>query len=201
MSEWRLFDKGTVPEFTTPGWYEPRDAAPHIDEAGHADRLRMSADLASDAIGRYRPQWLHDVGCGDGGFLTLLRDRGRTLPMYGADLAAANVTAAQARGHAAVLADWVTDPPADMTEMVTALEVLEHLLDPHDFLTRLARSAKWLVASSPYTETPDSHYEYHAWAWDLSGYRDMLSRAGWDVVQQNTVWISQVIVARSFVTT
>lgn len=195
VTEWRLFEEGTTPEFTTPGWYRPRDAAPHIDQAGHSERLRVTADVTAALISQQPIRDLADVGCGDGGFMTLLGNRGVSIPMRGADLAAANVTAARLRGHDASLADWVTSPPTG--DLVTCLEVLEHLTDPHGYARELAGRFSWLVASSPFNETPDSHYPYHAWAWDLDGYKDMLTAAGWQLVSQRTSWICQIVVARS----
>ena len=53
----------------------------------------------------------------------------------------------------------------------------------------------WLVASSPYTETDEAHYEFHLWAWDSDGYRELMERNGWRVIAQQYAWISQVILA------
>jgi hypothetical protein len=66
--------------------------------------------------------------------------------------------------------------------MVTLSEVVEHLADPHQFLSTLPGDT--LVVSSPSAETDEWHYADHAWAWDLDGYRDLVSNAGWHVVKQ-----------------
>jgi hypothetical protein len=89
---------------------------------------------------------------------------------------------------------WEAEVPDDT--VIVATEMLEHLVHPHAFVHRLAgTNAKWLVASSPYTETADSHYEFHTWAWDIPGYTALLENNGWRVIKTGTAWISQVLLA------
>jgi hypothetical protein len=86
----------------------------------------------------------------------------------------------------------------DPADCVVATEFLEHLVDPHGMSRAVHRSgAKWMVASSPYTETADSHYDYHLWAWDQAGYAAMLTGAGWRIVRQGTAWICQVVLCEA----
>lgn len=195
--EWQLFPAGTVPEWTTPEWYANRDAAPHLEQEGHSDRLQLTAMLVQQAIQAGADQII-DLGAGDGGLLSILP---HDIKKFGYDLQQSNVDAAAGRGQQVSVLDVVSDP--SWKELVTpstcliATEMLEHLIDPHDFVSQLFDTgAHWLVASSPYTETDAQHYEYHTWAWDQAGYTKMLIMAKWITLRQQTAWISQVVLAR-----
>lgn len=203
--EARLFEEGTVPEWTTPEWYAQRETAPHLEQEGHHERLLMAADFVTSAIVKieaedeYAQAQVLDLGAGDGGLLSIV-----PVPKgcgIGFDLQQSNVDAAAARGVDVRLRNVIDDPSvdeyADLRTILVVTEMLEHLIDPHGFLHRLAATdARWLVASSPYTETTQYHYEYHTWAWDLEGYAELLEQAGWMVVRQATAWISQTVLAR-----
>lgn len=194
MAEWQLFPAGTVPECATPEWYRGRDAAPHLEQEGHRQRLLLTAQFVAETVDRGSRD-ICDLGAGDGGLIQAVREAGVTVPAWGYDLQPTNVAAAEARGVSVELVNVLAEPVRYADTLVLA-EVLEHLVDPHGLLTRLADTdARWLVASSPYTETPDAHYDFHLWAWDLDGYRALLDNNGWRVVRQETAWISQVLLA------
>lgn len=201
--EWRLFDEGTIPEWTTPEFYAGRDAAPHLEQEGHRDRLLLTADMVERAIIRsdspdFGPTTVVDFGAGDGGLMSLIP---RPLGFIrGFDLQPSNVEAAKMRGIEVELCDVVSELTPDWFEprnhIAVCAEFLEHLIDPHGFVARL-RGCPFthLIASSPYTETADSHYAFHTWAWDRDGYRAMIEAAGWRVIRQETAWICQVLLA------
>lgn len=204
MTEWQLFEPGTVPEYTTTAWYEDRDSAPHIDQPEHRGRLTLACDLIEDAVLHHGARSVVDLGCGDGGLLALIEERlssetemGSALPMWGYDLAPANVDVA--REHRTVdvrYVNVVTDPAAvEWGDLAVATEMLEHLLDPHAFVRTIARRSRFLVASSPYVETDRSHYAYHTWAWDEAGYDALLEQAGFEVLRRETWSIFQVVLA------
>lgn len=197
--EARLFPAGTVPEYTTAEWYDGREAAPHLEQAGHRERLLLTADFVKQALRVEdtgdKPPTVIDFGCGDGGLLSLLP---HTCEAWGYDLQVTNVEAAKARGVDVRLGDVVQLassldklPGADIC-VVT--EMLEHMVDPHGMVKAIHESgAEYIVASSPYTETEESHYGFHTWCWDLSGYRTMIENAGFKVVRQEMAWICQVV--------
>lgn len=205
MSEWRLFPPGQPPEWTTPGWYDGREAAPHLEQEGHRQRLWLTADMLDEAV-RLGGTDLVDLGAGDGGLLSVFADR-HPGPCWGYDLQQTNVAAAAARGADVEYLDVVNEWPEsreDIPSIVVATELLEHLVDPHRLLRRIREPEReawlscrpdFLVVSSPYTETDESHYEFHTWAWDLAGYRALLEDNGWRVLRQETAWISQVLLA------
>lgn len=200
--QWRLYDPADPPYWTTPEFYAGREAAPHLEQEGHRERLLLTADMVIDALDRFGKQnpgklgSVLDLGAGDGGLISLFRGKGAVI---GYDLQQSNIDAAKGRGVVVELKDVVTElPPIFPTDVLVATELLEHLLEPAEFVRRLhASPARHLVASSPYTETPESHYEFHTWAWDLDGYRALLEDAGWRVIRQETAWISQVLLCQS----
>lgn len=194
VSEWRLFDEGTTPEYASAEWYAGRESAPHLEQDGHRERLQLTAAMVANAV-QLGARDICDLGAGDGGLLQAVRECGVTVPAWGYDLQPSNVAAAAERGVSVELAD-VLIQDVRFADLLVAAEIIEHLLDPHGFVASLAATgARWLVASSPYVETPESHYEFHLWAWDLAGYLRLLEDHGWRVLRQETVWISQVLLA------
>lgn len=191
--EWRLFPEDTIPEWTTPGWYAGREAAPHLEQEGHRQRLIATARMVDQAV-LLGADSVTDLGAGDGGLLSIISAPHK----LGYDLQQSNVDAARIRGVDVTLADVVAKELIPSADCVVATEFLEHLVDPHELLARLAAKspARWLVASSPYTETGDAHYGYHTWAWDEAGYRRLLEDNGWQVVSTELAWISQVVLCR-----
>jgi len=179
--EARLFPEGTVPDCSTAAWYAERDRAPHLEEYPHIARLATTASMVHRAR-TLGADSVVDVGCGDGGLLSLLDPR---LPAWGYDLQPSNVEGGAVRGVDVRLGDAVAGD-IEWGEVAVATEVLEHLVDPHGFVARIAEHARWLVASSPANETAESHYEHHLWAFDQVGYRALMEQAGWTVIEHVT---------------
>lgn len=70
--EWKLFE-GDNSEFTTSKWYEGREAAHHLEQVGHRDRLLIAAEFVKDCM-KLGARTAVDLGCGDGGLLQLLKE-------------------------------------------------------------------------------------------------------------------------------
>lgn len=191
MSEWRLFDEGAVPECTTAQWYLGREHAPHLEQQLHRGRLLKSANLVAQAAMAYGLRTVVDLGAGDGGLLSVL---GPAMRGWGYDLCPSNVQAAKQRGVDVRLADVLSDP-VQWGDIAVATEMLEHLVDPHGFVKSIFGNVKALVASSPWNETPDNHYEFHTWCWDTDGYRALMEQAGWRVATHERVSMFQVLLA------
>lgn len=191
MSEWRLFDEGTVPEYTTAEWYLTRDGAPHLDQETHRPRLVASARAVAYLARERGLNTVVDLGSGDGGLLSLL---GPKLTAWGYDLCPDNVARAQRRGVDVRFGDVLEDP-VEWGQISVATEMLEHLIDPHGFVRHIAEYVDVLVCSSPWVETDTSHYEFHTWAWDLDGYRALVEQAGLRVASQTKVGPFQVLTA------
>lgn len=190
VHEWRLFDEGTVPEYTRPGWYEGREHAPHLEE-GHRPRMEHAAAFIAEAAFSRGLRTVVDLGAGDGGLLSLL---GPAFTAHGYDLMPENVQAAKERGVDVRYGD-VLEGDVEWAEIAVCTEMLEHLVDPHGFLRSLPDSVKVLVCSSPRDERPGRAYEFHTWAWDLDGYRALVEQAGFTVQRHRPVDRFQVLLA------
>jgi 2-polyprenyl-3-methyl-5-hydroxy-6-metoxy-1,4-benzoquinol methylase len=194
--EWQLWE-GDPPEWTTPEWYAERETAPHLEQGLHRGRLFTAAAFVRTArqMG-YGPNVV-DLGAGDGGLLSLVQhdEWAESTTQWGYDLQQTNIDAARINRDVDVaIADVVACPECIMWgDIAVATEMLEHLVDPHGFVRKIAEHSRVLVASSPFTETGDSHYEFHTWAWDQDGYRELLEQAGYKVVRQQTIDMFQVV--------
>jgi 2-polyprenyl-3-methyl-5-hydroxy-6-metoxy-1,4-benzoquinol methylase len=182
MSEWRLFDDPTKPpECSTAEWYADRERAAHLEEPHQAGRLYAAAEFVRDAVA-LGANSVSDMGAGDGGLLSLIAGSHDNVRAWGYDLQPTNVKAAkEERNVDVILADFVNDVVV-YGDVVACTETLEHLVDPHGLVARFAEHAQFLVASSPFSETAESHYAHHLWAWDQEGYQAMISANGWEVL-------------------
>jgi 2-polyprenyl-3-methyl-5-hydroxy-6-metoxy-1,4-benzoquinol methylase len=192
--EARLFQEGTIPEYTTIEWYSGRVNAPHLEEPGQRERILETARV----INTLCPTSVVDLGAGDGGLLSQL-----SLPVshkWGYDLQQTNVDVALNKRNVVVNLFDVVSNTEDVlwASLVVCTEMLEHLIDPHRFLSRvynLQGAGEYIVASSPWNETDEDHYEFHTWAWDDIGYCDMFKSIGYEVVEQLRVQGAQIMVA------
>jgi hypothetical protein len=188
VTELRFFEEGTVPEWTTPEWYAGRATAPHLDQPGHRERLLRTAEI----INELAPHSVVDLGAGDGGLLSQLECDNK----WGYDLQQTNVDVAWNHRHVDVrLRDVIADGNyITEADLAVATEMLEHLVDPHGFVAWVASWAEIFVASSPWNEVNGPRYEFHTWAWDMDGFRDMFEHEGLTVVQHEIVQGAQIIV-------
>lgn len=187
--QWRLFPRGTVPEHTTTKWYAQRERAAHLEQPGHRERLLATARLVNAAATvrgalTDRVPTIVDLGCGDGGLLQLLRDTPVRCVAWGYDLQPANVQAGVSLRGVDVRYGDILGNDVVWAEIAVVTEVLEHLLDPHAFVSHIADHCSVVVASSPAYENGAHHYPFHTWAWDLAGYAEMFRGAGYAVQEQ-----------------
>jgi methionine biosynthesis protein MetW len=93
-----------------------------------------------------------DLGCGDGSFLACLRERVPDLRARGADASERALEVARARGFDAFRLD-LADPASEIPggfDVVTALEVIEHLPDAETATLKAAAAARrYLIVSVP----------------------------------------------------
>ncbi len=188
MTEWRLFD-GDTPHVPTFADHEHRDRAPHLEQPLHRDRLLTAADT----IRGLNPASVVDLGCGDGGLLSLLHG----IPAWGYDFHPASAVAWAERGIAAERLDVFNARHVPRWgQLAVMTEVLEHLADPHGVVEWVSRNTEFVVASSPKDETGDGHADCHAWAWDMDGYR-ALFEPHFEILDHVPVGWSQLITGRS----
>jgi hypothetical protein len=179
MSEWRLFEEGTIPDFTTREFFDNHPWVSPLHQAGHEERTVMAECAIRDLVSQHAITSLTDLGCGDGDLMRRLQDLG--IPMRGYTAGRENVQRAHMAGLNVQLHDFIAEP-FEYDDLIVMTEVLEHLLDPHGFLAQL--DSQFIVVSSPSAETGEWHYYHHAWAWDLEGYRTFVENAGWQILDQ-----------------
>lgn len=191
MTEYR-FD--TEDFYSSKEFHVDREAADHLHEEGHGARIRTVAGLVNallQEIGTEKP--LIDYGCGNGGLLSLLEGD----DLLGLDFCRANVKQAHKLGRPVMFVDFTLLPYK--SEVAVLSEVLEHMVDPHGFLKRL--DTKYLVASVPNGETPEQHYPYHLWGWDMEGFQKVLEDAGYEIMlggvfegtESTQMWVAEKV--------
>lgn len=179
--EFKLFQQ--VPEHVGAAWHKDRELADHIHQPGHRERLLETADIIEYLIPKLAKAPNHTVadwGAGNGGLLHELKRRGRVdISSWGYDLMPENIRHANAvYGVDVSMMDIVTGGPRE-AHVVVLTEILEHLVRPHELLSKLNR--EWIIASSPAFEDHQRHYEFHLWAWTAESYARMFERLGFKV--------------------
>lgn len=196
MAEYKLFE-GETPYVSTAAFHAHRERAPHLEQEAHQERLFKAAQFVSHV-----PEFLRrdvtvsDLGCGDGGLLSLVQSLENVSSAWGYDFQPSNEAGWRDRGVNATLLDafGVDQDLVEYGDVTVMTEVLEHLADPHGVVRRVYQNSKYLVASSPYDESDISHDECHAWAWDVPGYKALLEQAGYRVIRHEPLaWKFQVI--------
>ena len=188
--EWKLFN-GNTSTFASQEWHLNRDSAPHLEQKNHKERLHKAADYTEEAI-KLGAKTVVDLGCGDGGLLSLLKER--NIKCWGYDFTPANIEhAVKIRKVDARLLNFKNDS-IDYGDVAIMTEVLEHLENPHETIKNLP--CKYLVASSPFNENDLYHPPYHIWAWDEEGYQKMIVDNGFTILKNTTSrgW-SQIVLA------
>jgi len=191
MGEWRLFD-GDVPHVSTFEFHEHRERAPHLEQPHHRPRLEKAAEFVRLAAAELDEPTVSDLGCGDGGLLSLIHNE---VAAWGYDFAPANAAGWAERGVTAFAFD-VFGPERDkanLGDIVVVTEVLEHLADPHGVVKWIGQNSQFIVASSPWGERPGAHDPCHAWAWNRSGYAALIESGGYEVLRHDLVGPFQVI--------
>lgn len=197
MAEWKLF-AGDVAHVSTASYHRDRERAPHLEQPGHRDRLLRAAEFVFVAARLHARRadgaqaTVSDLGCGDGGLLSVIQQK---LKAWGYDFAPANAAGWTERRVGAMALDvFGTDRGAvKLGDITVVTEVLEHLTAPHEAVRWIATGSRYLVASSPWNETDQNHDECHAWAWDMAGYRALIEQGGYRLLRHEKVGRFQVV--------
>jgi hypothetical protein len=184
MAEWKLPGQEHV---STAEFHAHRERAPHLEQWGHKARLYKAAEFVQAAcIYDGEPCSVSDLGCGDGGLLSIVQNFSCVSRAWGYDFQPSNEQGWRERGVTAYQKDvfgkdWTS---IELGRITVTTEVLEHLQYPHGSVKRIANQSNYMVASSPYDENDQGHDECHSWAWDMEGYRALFENNGW-VVQDH----------------
>jgi hypothetical protein len=185
VTEWHLGQD----HVSTFEFHEHRERAPHLEQPIHRQRLVRAAELVREL----EPASVVDLGCGDGGLLSLIPD----IPSWGYDFQPTNPAGWAERGVQAEQLDvFNTREVPRWGELAVMTEVLEHLADPHGVLDWVSHHVTYVVASSPRYENGEYHGDCHAWAWDEPGYRALFEPRFEVLTHEGSDW-SQLIVAKS----
>lgn len=188
MAEYRLQESDYPSTFA---FHEHRERAPHLEQSWQSGRLYMAAKW----IREINPSSVVDLGCGDGGLLSLIK----FIPSWGYDFCPANAAGWTERGVEAYSEDvFNTDFEPKWGELVVVTEVLEHLRDPHDVVKWIAENAKYIIASSPDDEQPTGHMDEHIWGWDMEGYAAMVGEH-FEIIKHRKVDWNQLILGKSLI--
>lgn len=182
MSAWQLFADGEIPFFTTPEFFAAHPWIEPVHQVGHAQRMLMTSTAITDLAATGVIGNMVDLGCGDGSLMELIISAlGTDIPVYGYDGCLASIDKAHEKGLEVNFADIrKLAPLLTEVDLIVASEVVEHLVDPHGFIASI--KSPYLILTSPSAEDADWHYEHHAWAWDTTGYANMVESCGWEVI-------------------
>jgi SAM-dependent methyltransferase len=193
VNRYRVTDE-LVPYVSTAEFHADRERARHLEQPAHRPRLLRAAEYVLAAVERFelRPTVV-DVGCGDGGLLSLLKDA--PVHAWGYDFAPANVAGWVERGVEAYQRDVFGADQDRVTfgDITVMTEVLEHLADPYAAVRWVGEHSRYIVASSPWAETREQHDECHCWAFDPAGYRALIEQGGFRILRQEFLGMFQVV--------
>ena len=105
--------------------------------------MRGFDDALSDLVARVAPRDIHDVGCGEGIWVTRWRQQG--IAARGSDESREIIEVARSNARDAGIAGEIfrqrgihdLDPAVDGADLVTCCEVLEHVVHPEQALEKL----------------------------------------------------------------
>lgn len=139
-------------------------------------------------------QRIVDYGCGTGGLLKFLKHNIFDRTYLGYDIVQDNVQHCKDYGLSAECKD-ITKDNLYYGDLAIATEILEHLLDPREFLNKIPNGT-WLIASVPANENDVSHDPSHIQIWQDDSFVKMVSDCGFVVYHFDKAFISQFVVAK-----
>ncbi|MFN3652105.1 MAG: class I SAM-dependent methyltransferase [Armatimonadota bacterium] len=154
-------------------------------------RRKAAARFILDHAPAERPLRILDAGCGTGGMLDLFRDWPE-VEAYGIDLSPDALHFSRSRGHRRLAGGDLTVLPfrTGTYDVVTALDVVEHVPDDQravEELARVLRPGGILVASVPAYQAlwgPHDEALHHQRRYHGSQFRELVRRSGLHVEKQ-----------------
>ena len=203
MAEWRIYPDADVPHVSTFDFHSDRPRAPHLEQGGHRERLLRAAELVETAAASIPDgsTTVSDLGCGDGGLLSVVGKSAHVADCWGYDFQPTNQAGWAERGVKATAYDVFNGDRSQVAlgDISVMTEVLEHIADPHGTLRWVGMHSAYVVVSSPAIENDIFHDECHAWAWDFDGYRELVEGAHFEVLVHELIVndTTQIILARN----
>jgi 2-polyprenyl-3-methyl-5-hydroxy-6-metoxy-1,4-benzoquinol methylase len=189
----------TIPHSHDSEFYQDLELADHINQEGHRPRLLQVLDYIVSLSSEDSNLTICDFGCGNGG---LIREIESKLPnkIWGYDLLPANVKDAHSKGNKNNIfyKDFITDKTnIKYPDIAICTEILEHLVNPDEFLTKLLNNnVQCVVASSPDYETPNYHAPFHLWVFNGDSYKEMFEQVGWKVILHHKDFFQYIVALR-----
>jgi 2-polyprenyl-3-methyl-5-hydroxy-6-metoxy-1,4-benzoquinol methylase len=170
-----------------------RVSATYFDSSEHDPRyLRFYKQLDQLASGHVSRKTILDVGCGDGAFLSSLSD---TWSKHGIEPSESGSTLAQRRKLDVACATLDSSATRYEADLITALDVIEHVIDPHQFIESLKRYllSHGIVllltgdAGSPPARIAGPQWSYLRWVGHISifsrsGLQKLLELHGFEII-------------------
>jgi 2-polyprenyl-3-methyl-5-hydroxy-6-metoxy-1,4-benzoquinol methylase len=177
---YKTFDK---PHSHDAEWYLDREAADHINQPNHRSRLLKVQNYLLEILQQHPEYSICDFGCGNAGLIREIEIKVSN-EIWGYDLCPANIKDDNDKGSNNVYyLDFINEPTVKYPDIAICTEVLEHLVNPDEFITRLLNNnVKFIIASSPDYETPKNHDPYHLWVFNGDSYKDMFTDSGWKIL-------------------
>lgn len=143
-----------------------------------------------------------DVGCGEGAFLDLAKQAGLTT--HGVELNAQAIEISRTKGHRiypGLLADLAHEGPEAPCDLITAFQVLEHVVDPVRFLVdakRLTRHSGYIAIAVPNEKgihalcpwDPHQWPPHHITRWRVEDLRHLAKLTGLRLVQWGSDYLA-----------
>lgn len=154
----------------------------HHSQNNQTPRLYLVAGLFNYLLDRYTIKTVTDLGCGDGGLLSMIYKP--NIEFIGYDLAEKNINHAREQfadkaNVQFVYSDFITEQ-VNQTDVAICCETLEHLVNPKKLLKELP--CTYLIASVPMNENKDIHGKHHLWAWTEQEFRKMIKNCGYKLI-------------------
>jgi 2-polyprenyl-3-methyl-5-hydroxy-6-metoxy-1,4-benzoquinol methylase len=190
--------------FTTPHshdseFYQDLELADHINQEGHRPRLIQVLEYIISLSSEDSNLTICDFGCGNGGLIREIESK-LSNKVWGYDLLPANVKDAHNKGNKNNIfyKDFITDETnIEYPDIAICTEILEHLVNPDEFLNKLLNNnVQCVVASSPDYETPNYHAPFHLWVFNGDSYKEMFEQAGWKVILHHKDFFQYIIALR-----
>jgi len=188
--EYKLFD---TPKYNNIEFYKDIEMTDHINQFNHSLRLYISIAYILWVAKFNNIKTIGDFGCGNGGLIEFLSHNLPNIKIYGYDLIPANVAEAQRRSLDVKLKDFICEK-IDYPDLLILTEILEHLAEPRIFLQKIPKGT-FIMATVPFGETLNSHWQHHLWIWDGDSFFKMIEECGFKILQRGSIYTIQIVVA------